>query len=171
MEIKRGESMKIINIFMCASLIASSSIFAQTGTTTQPQTTQPQTTQPQTVKPQTISKQNLLVAQKGCQKPIGFFPTPAKLMCLMGALGISQQDAKPKALALIFNVCHGRVSQAQPAGTQAKSYGTLGECLSDPAAITIINTELKSQGLPEVNVVNKDVLTTQPATPASTGTN
>lgn len=153
--------MKIRNYLLSVTiLMASYGVYGQATTTTPPQPqvtpTQPTTTQPQITPAQ--ANQILQLAQKGCQKPIGFFPTPAKLTCLMTALGITDKDAKPKALAMIFNVCHGRTLAAPPAGVTPKSYATLGDCLNDPAAIALINTELKAQGFPEIKVVNTSVL-------------
>lgn len=136
--------MKIVNFLKYAAiLLISCTALGENTTTTQPQ----------------ISKQNYQMAQKGCQKPIGYFPTPSKLMCLLTALGLSDKEAKPKALALIFNVCHGRVLQPPP-GLKPKAYQTLGACLSDPNEVILINSQLKAQGLPEIKVVNTDVLGT-----------
>jgi hypothetical protein len=97
-------------------------------------------------------------AREGCSKPLGFFPTPSKLMCLLVAIGVSEKDIKPKALALIFNVCQGHSLQPQPAGVTLKSYSTLGACLNDPAAITLINKELTAQGFLKIKVVNPAIL-------------
>lgn len=106
----------------------------------------------------------LQMAREGCQKPIGYFPTPSKLMCLLTALGVSEKEVKAKALALMFNVCHGRTLQPQPAGFIPKKYDNLGNCLKDPDAITLINKELTAQGFPSVKVTNPGVLT-PPVTP------
>lgn len=106
---------------------------------------------------QTEDQKRLEMAKEGCQKPIGFFPTPSKLMCALSALGISEKEAKPKALALVFGVCQGRVSQPV-AGVTPKAYPTLGACLKDPQAVTLINKELTAKGFPEVKVVNPSIL-------------
>jgi hypothetical protein len=110
-------------------------------------------------------QQQLQTAQEGCQKPLGYFPTPSKLICLLSAIGVSEKDIKPKALALIFNTCRGHSLQPQPAGVTLKSYSTLGTCLSDPVAIASINKELTAQGFLKIKVMNPAVLgaTQQPA--------
>lgn len=84
------------------------------------------------------------MAKEGCQKAIGWMPTPQKLRCILYATGLKQDEVKPKAVALIFSVCQGRVMKADTAGITPKKYGTLGECLSDPNAITLINKELQA---------------------------
>lgn len=104
------------------------------------------------------SNQQIQSAVHGCQKPIGFLPTPSKLMCMLTALGINDEEAKSKALAIIYSVCHGRTLQPLPAGTTAKAYSTLGACLSDPNAIAIINNELTAANFKPVKVVNPNVL-------------
>jgi hypothetical protein len=132
--------MKKLNFILSLGLIAfSSAIFAETQASSQ-------------------KDQLLQLSQKGCLKPIGFFPTPAKIMCIMNTFGISQKEFKSKALALVFNVCKGRVLVTPPAGITLKPYDTLGNCLSDPTAVMLINRELKAQGFPEVKVVNPDIL-------------
>lgn len=102
----------------------------------------------------------LQLAREGCQKPLGLFPSPSKLMCLLEAFGISEKEIKPKTLALVFTVCEGRTLQSQPAGTPPKKYNNLSACLSDPAAIALINKELISQGFPVVKIVNSAILST-----------
>ncbi len=101
---------------------------------------------------------DLQLANKGCQKPLGFLPTPAKVMCLLTAFGKSEKEVKPKALAIVFTVCRGYTVQQLPAGTTAKKYANLGTCLKDPTAITLINNELKAKGFPPVKVINTGVL-------------
>lgn len=137
-------------ILMGAFLSFNQALFAATTPATT--TTPPATTTPQ------IDAQTLSVAQSGCQKPIGYIPTPAKLICLLTALGVPQENAKAKQMAIIYGVCQGRTLSQQPAGTTLKSYPTLGACLGDPAAITIINSELKTNGYEQVKVVNTQVL-------------
>ncbi|MBA2654087.1 MAG: hypothetical protein H0U71_03345 [Gammaproteobacteria bacterium] len=106
----------------------------------------------------TQDQDRLQMAKVGCQKPLGFFPTPSKIMCMLTALGISEQTTKPKAFALMFNVCQGRTLQPLPSNYVPKKYPTLNACLSDPSAIGLINKELQSQGFPAVKVVNPGVL-------------
>lgn len=116
-----------------------------------------------------IEQQKLQMAKDGCGKPIGFLPTPSKLACMLVALGVSEQEVKPKALAIIFAVCHGQLLKAAAPGVTPKSYSTLGECLNDPAAITLINKELTAQGFSEIKIVNPSILTA-PAAPSTTST-
>lgn len=143
---------KLIILLTSLSILISSSVFAESSanqTTVQVQQQQP------------ISKQQLQKAALGCQKPIGFFPTPSKLVCLLTAIGQSEKDIKPKAMAIIFSSCQGRLLQPQPAGSTAKKYPTLGACLQDPAAIEVINRELAAQGFNPISVVNPSVLSSK----------
>lgn len=104
---------------------------------------------------------NLQEAREGCQKPIGYFPTPAKLRCLLTAFGLPHDEAKPKALAMVFQVCHGRTLNPPPAGVTLKKYQNLASCLNDPTAIKTMNNELTTAGLSPVKVVNPAVLTSK----------
>lgn len=132
-------------MFTALCLIVSSNIFAATTTTI--------TTQPKTVDQQTIQ-----MAKKGCQKPLGFFPTPSKLTCLLTAIGKSEKDIKPKAMAIIFSACQGHLLQPQPNGTKPKKYATLAACLNDPIAIEAINKELGASGFSPIAVANPSVI-------------
>jgi hypothetical protein len=158
---KRGVVlMKKFAVLYLSSLIAGfSSVYAQTNANpvqnTAQQPTQQQPTQQQ-ASPQ--QQREIQMAQQGCQKPIGFFPTPSKIMCVLTALGKNQNEVKAKALAIVFTVCQGHVVQAQ-SNVKLKKYGTLGACLTDPAAVTQINSALTSHGFQEVKVVNPSVLT------------
>lgn len=109
-----------------------------------------------------IEKQTQLynqdVARKGCNKPLGFFPTPAKLTCMLSAIGKTEKEVQPRVLAIIFTTCHGETLQPLPAGVTAKKYPTLGACLKDPAAIAIINNELKAKNFPLLKIMNTDIL-------------
>lgn len=113
----------------------------------------------------TPDQQRLQMAKEGCQKPIGFFPTPSKLMCILTATGTSEKEVKPKALALVFNVCQGHLTQTS-AGVTPKAYSSLGACLSDPTAVALINKELTTHKFPEIKIVNSSVFTA-PAAPAT----
>lgn len=154
---------------MTTILTVSCSAFAEaqtTTTTTQTPTVAPtapvtSTTAPTTTTTQqttVVDPQRLQMAKVGCQKPIGFFPTPSKLMCLLVAMGKTEKDIKPKAMAVVFSGCQGRLTQPQPAGVTPKRYPTLGACLSDPMAVEAINKELAAQGFNPVTIVNPNVL-------------
>jgi hypothetical protein len=102
---------------------------------------------------------NTQMARTGCQKSLGFFPTPSKIMCVLGAIGKSENQVKPKELAVVFTVCQGHVVPQQVgANTGVKKYATMGACLSDPNAVATINKELTAQGFSTIKVVNPGVL-------------
>lgn len=108
-----------------------------------------------------VSQQQIAAAKQGCQKKIGFFPTPAKLTCMLTAIGKTEQDIKPKAMAIIFSACQGRTMTPPAANTTVKKYPTLGACLSDPSAVETINKELLSQGFNPIVIANPAVLSAQ----------
>lgn len=135
---------KLITLFAGISFVMSTSVFATVATQQEP-----------------VSKQQLQKAAQGCQKPLGFFPTPSKLICLLTAIGKTEKDIKPKAMAVIFSTCQGHLLQPQQAGTAPKKYATLAACLKDPAALESINKELAAQGFSPVTVVNPSVLSVQ----------
>lgn len=109
--------------------------------------------QPQQLSPE--QQHMLALAREGCQKPLGYFPTPSKLMCVLTAVGKSQKEVKAKSLAIIFSVCRGQGFQTN---VTYKKYDTLANCLKDPAAITLINKELTAEGFPAVKIVNPSIL-------------
>lgn len=113
---------------------------------------------------QNVSQDDLMQAREGCQKSLGFFPTPAKLKCVLTALGLPA-DTKPKALALIFNVCHGRILKADTSGIAVKSHPTLASCLSDPQTVDLLNKELQAHGFSPVKVSNPSILEGLPTAP------
>jgi hypothetical protein len=153
---KRGVVlMKKFAVIFLSSLIAGfPSVYAQTNANPVQNTAQ----QPAQQQASPQQQREIQMAQQGCQKPIGFFPTPSKIMCVLSALGKNQNEVKAKALAIVFTVCQGHVVQTQ-SNVKLKKYGTLGACLTDPAAVTQINSALTSHGFPEVKVVNPSVLT------------
>jgi|LakMenEpi03Aug12_release.lakeMendotaPanAssembly.Ray.scaffolds.fasta_scaffold756167_1 hypothetical protein len=142
--------MRKFNLLLVLScLVVSSSIFSQP------------------VPPQK-AQGNIELAREGCQKPLGFFPTPAKLQCMLTAFGLSQSDTKPKTMAIIFNVCEGRSLQPPSANNKMKKYPTLAACLQDPAGISNINKELASEGFPAVKIVHPEVLSSPSKEAATT---
>jgi hypothetical protein len=136
--------MKLLHIFIgLTALTFASGIFAQTSATQE--------------------QQKLKMAQEGCNKALGFFPTPSKLVCVLTAIGKNQHEIQPKAVAVIFSVCQGRVPSAEP-GVKSKVYKTLGECLSDDNAVKLINAELdkQPQKFPPIKIVHPQVLKVLP---------
>lgn len=124
----------------------------------------------------TTQDAQLQMAREGCQKPIGMLPSPKKLMCILHATGLKQDEVKPKAVALIFNVCQGRVTKTDTAGIIPKRYKTLGECLNDPNAITLINKELQAHQFQPIdqktiqnNLKNIDAVKITPTTQQVSG--
>lgn len=142
--------MKILTRTLSLLLMASCSTIFAAATTSQPMNQQP-----------VVSQQQIQAAKQGCQKKLGFFPTPAKLTCMLTAIGKTEQDIKPKAMAIIFSACQGRTMQPQAANATVKKYPTLGACLSDSAAVETINKELSTQGFNPVVIANPTVLSTQ----------
>lgn len=118
---------------------------------------------------QTSTQYPIHEARAGCLKPIGYLPTPSKLMCMLTAFGKAQSDVKPKALAIVYSVCKGRPLQPQPANYTPKIHPTLGACLKDPSTVNLINKELTASGFREIHIVNSSVLV--PATNNSVSPN
>jgi hypothetical protein len=131
-------------------LLFSTQLFAQAQTTQTQQTTQTKVT------PQDQAR--LQAAKNGCQKPLGFFPTPSKILCVLTAAGLSEQSTKAKEIALIFTVCKGYSLQSASTEQKAVKYNTLGACLKDPSALQRLNKELTAQGFQPVTIVNPTVL-------------
>ena len=82
---------------------------------------------------------------------------------MLSALGLTQQEIKPKALAIIFTICQGRHPVAQAAGAP-KKFANLGSCLSDGNTVKLINDELQKQGFPQISVKHPEVLGAPTAT-------